>query len=217
LARWLTQWPFTSSAEDAAPAAAPSRRPPANPDRALQEQERARPAATAKADPAPARTTADSPVAGAPPAGGRIDPGGPPTASAAAPDAARKAVPAVRTDDTEPPSFEALSSWSRLTISRRGGESRSLSRPEARELNALLGGAALSAVGPRPLGGTPEWRVTLERGGEVQAVLEIAGSQVRWREGRMPPATGVPSAPALAALRAALQSAVQPPTAAGTP
>lgn len=130
---------------------------------------------------------------------------------------APKAVPTVRTDETEPPTFEALSTWTRLTVSRRGGESRSLSRAEARELNALLGSAALSAVGPRPLGGVPEWRVTLERGAESLAVFEIAGAQVRWREGRMPPATGVPSAQALAALRQALQAVVQPPEAALPP
>ncbi|MGO4392003.1 hypothetical protein AB4Z46_11680 [Variovorax sp. M-6] len=146
----------------------------------------------------------------------RVAPAAPaaPVAPAAAPDAARKAPPAVRTDETDPPTFVALSTWNRITISRRGGESRSLPRAEARELNALLGSAALSAVGPRPLAGAPEWRVTLERSGEVLAVFEIAGAQVRWREGRTPAATGVPSAPALAALREALQRAVRPPDAA---
>jgi len=139
----------------------------------------------------------------------------PPDATAPVP--ARKAAPNVRTDETEPPTFEALATWNHLTIYRRGGGSRGLSRAEARELPALLGSATLSAVGPRPLGGTPEWRVTFERGGEVLAVLEIAGSQVRWREGRTPPATGVPSAPALGALREALQQTLQPPDAAVAP
>ena len=124
-------------------------------------------------------------------------------AAALPPGPTRKPPPTVRTEETEPPSFDALASWSRITISRRGGESRSLSRPEARELNALLGSAALSAVGPRPLAGTPEWRVTLERGVDSLAVFEISGAQVRWREGRAPPATGVPSPAALAALRQA--------------
>jgi hypothetical protein len=135
----------------------------------------------------------------------------------ATPVPATKAAPTLRTEETEPPTFEALSSWNRITIYRRGGESRSLTRAEARELNALLGSAALSAVGPRPLGGTPEWRITLERGNQQLASLEIAGSQVRWREGRTLPATGVPSAPALAALRQALQAAVQAPQAAAPP
>ncbi|MDM0032642.1 hypothetical protein QTI33_10945 [Variovorax sp. J22P271] len=141
----------------------------------------------------------------------------PGAAAALPPGPARKPPPTVRTDDTEPPTFEALASWSRITISRRGGESRSLSRPEARELNALLGSAALMAVGPRPLAGTPEWRVTLERGPDSLAVFEIAGAQVRWREGRAPPATGVPSPDALAALRQALQEAVKAPEAAAAP
>lgn len=130
---------------------------------------------------------------------------------------ARKPSPTVRTDETDPPTFAALSTWTRITINRRGGESRSLSRAEARELNALLGSAALSAVGPRPLGSTPEWRVSLERGAEPLAVFEIAGSQVRWREGKTPAGTGVPSGPALAALREALQVAVQPPPEAAVP
>ena len=96
-----------------------------------------------------------------------------------------------------------------MTIARRGGESRTVQRAEARDLNALLGSAAISAVGSQPLRGTPEYRVTLERGGEVLAVFEVAPTQVRWREGKTPSATGVPSAPALAALREALRSTVQ--------
>lgn len=135
-----------------------------------------------------------------------------PSVTSAAPGTVRPATPAsVRTDETEPPTFEPLSRWTRLTISRRGGDSRSLARADARELNALLGSAALSAVGPRPLAAAPEWRVALERNGETLAVFEIAGAQVRWREGKAPPATGVPSAPALAALRDALREAQQQP------
>ena len=109
--------------------------------------------------------------------------------------AARPPSPCARTEATEPPTFAALSQWSRITIAQRGGASRSLSRAEALDLNALLGSAAISAVGAQPLAGTPEWRVTLERNGEVLAVLEVARGQVRWREGRAPPATGAPSAP----------------------
>ena len=117
----------------------------------------------------------------------------------------------MRTEATEPPTFAALAQWNRITIAQRGGETRSLSRSEARDLNALLGSAALSAVGPQPLAATPEWRITLERNGETLAVFEVARGQVRWREGRSPPATGAPSAPALAALRDALRDAVQQP------
>ena len=80
------------------------------------------------------------------------------------------------------------------------------------ELNALLGSAAISAVGPQPLAGAAEWRVTLERGnGEVLATLELGRNQVRWREGGKPATTGAPSAAALGALREALQRAVEPP------
>jgi len=111
-----------------------------------------------------------------------------------------------------PPSFSALSQWSRITITQRGGASRSLSRSEAQDLNALLGSAAISAVGAQPLAGTPEWRVTLERSnGDVLATFEMGRNQVRWREGRGAAATGAPSASSLAALREALQHAVEPP------
>jgi hypothetical protein len=135
----------------------------------------------------------------------------PPGGSAAAPPAPASNV---RTDTTEPPTFDALSRWNRITITRRGGETRSLPRAEASDLNVLMGSAALSAVGPQPLRSAPEWHVTLERNGKVLAVFDVTPSQVRWREGKAPPATGVPSAPALSALRAALGNAVQQPAAA---
>jgi len=146
----------------------------------------------------------------------------PPSAAAApagsASSAARPAPPpSVRTEATDPPTFAALSQWSRITITRRGGETRTLQRDEARDLNALLGSAAISAVGPQPLSGTPEYRITLERNREVLAVFEVAPTQVRWREGKTPSATGVPSAPALAALRTALRDAVQEPLANAVP
>jgi len=131
-----------------------------------------------------------------------------------APSAPPAASSSVRTDETEPPTFDALGQWNRITISKRGGESRSLPRPEAREVSALMASAALSAVGPQPMNGTPEWRVTLERGAEELAVFEISGQQVRWREGRTPAATGVPSKGSLSALRDALGRAVQEPQAA---
>jgi len=114
-------------------------------------------------------------------------------------------------DAVEPPSFAALSQWDRITITPRQGESRSLQRAEAGELNLLLGSAALSAVGPKPLSGAPDWRVTLERDGKILAVFEMTSTQVRWRESQSQAATGTPSGPALSALRAALRSAVQPP------
>jgi hypothetical protein len=123
----------------------------------------------------------------------------------------------VRTEATEPPTFAALSRWDRITIAQRGGASRSLSRAEALDLNALLGSAAITAVSGQPLAAAPEWRVSLERNGEVLAVFEVARGQVRWREGRALPATGTPSAPALAALNEALRGAVQPAEPAAQP
>jgi hypothetical protein len=155
----------------------------------------------------------------------RLTPGVPSAATAApnsgkpppAPPATPPASPNVRTDETEPPTFQALSNWSRLTISRRGSPSRTLTREEANDLNlnTLLGSAAIAAVGPKPLVGAPEWKATLERSnGEVLAVFEVASTQVRWREGKTPPATGVPSGLALAGLREALAEAMQSPAAA---
>ena len=147
----------------------------------------------------------------------------PPVAMAPAPGAARDAnearppataAPAPHVaESADMPSFAALSQWSRMTITpARGGAGRTLSRGEAMELNALLGSAAISAVGPQPLAGAPEWRVTLERGnGEVLATFELGRNQVRWREGPKPATTGAPSAASLAALREALQRAVAPP------
>ncbi|MDR6538781.1 hypothetical protein [Variovorax soli] len=128
---------------------------------------------------------------------------------AAAPSVAAPPAPA---GAPEPPSFSALSQWSRITITQRGGASRTLSRSEAQDLNALLGSAAISAAGTQPLAGAPEWRVTLERSnGDVMATFELGSSQVRWREGRRGAATGTPSAASLAALREALRHAVEPP------
>jgi len=139
-----------------------------------------------------------------PPALGAVAEG----AGTAAPAASAKA----RVDVGAPPTFNALSQWTRLRISRAGGDSRSLARAEARDLSALVGSAALAGVGAQPLSGSPDWRIALERNGEVLAVLELAGGQVRWRENGMPPGTGAPGAGALAALREALEEASAAPT-----
>ncbi|WP_436293765.1 MULTISPECIES: hypothetical protein [unclassified Variovorax] len=185
----------------------------------------AEPSADAAARPAPrdslaARARREEEAAAkqafAPPASppaGLVAPGD----AAGAARAARPASPTVRTEATEPPTFAALSQWNRITIAQRGGASRSLSRAEALDLNALLGSAAITAVGGQPLVSTPEWRISLERNGEVLAVFEVARGQVRWREGRALPATGAPSAPALAALNEALRNAVQAPESAAQP
>ena len=132
---------------------------------------------------------------------------------AAAPSArVTKAAPAstVRTEATDPPTFAALSQWARLTISQNGGETRGVSRAEGRELLPLIGSAAITAVGAQRFAGGVEWRLTFERDGKVLAVLELAREQVRWREGKAPPATGAPSAGSLAALVRSLAEAVAP-------
>ncbi|MEJ8811847.1 hypothetical protein WKW77_12275 [Variovorax ureilyticus] len=179
----------------------------------------ATPPAPVQAPPPPSQKAQKSPPTPPPPSAPAPAPSAPlqrETVASAKPasPAAPAASASVRTDETEPPTFEALGRWNRITISKRGGESRSLERADVREVSALMASAALSAVGPQPLKGTPEWRVTLERGAEVLAVFELSGPQVRWREGRTPAATGRPSAGSLSALRDALGRAVQEPQAA---
>ncbi|RZL60845.1 MAG: hypothetical protein EOP81_19210, partial [Variovorax sp.] len=171
--------------------------------------------------------TADAPAAAAPPNADaqrapalRNSMGAPPVVSAerpapapAAPDsAARRAAPSAapgaaasaRDESTEPPTFAALAQWDRLLIADASGARRTLSRDEATELRALMGSVAISAVEARRFAGPVTWRLTMERNGQVLAVLELGNQQVRWREGTAPAATGVPNAGALAALRAAL-------------
>ena len=171
----------------------------------------ATPAAAAKSRDSSA---ADQPAAGASPPAGAAAPGlpGTPGAAAAPPARAVKAAPTstVRTEATDPPTFAALSQWTRLTIAQSGGETRSLSRAEGRELLPLIGSAAITAVGAQRFVGGAEWRLTFERDGKVLAVLELAREQVRWREGTAPPATGAPSAGSLAALVRSLAEAVAP-------
>jgi hypothetical protein len=152
---------------------------------------------------APAATV--PPPSPAPPAPAALAPRPAPLADAAAP-------AGLRTDVSAPPTFSALSQWTRLRITPAGGEGRSLSRDDARELGPLLGSAALAGVDAQPLSGPVDWRIALERNGEVLAVLELAGAQVRWRESGVPPGTGTPAPDALAALRRALSEAP-----AGTP
>ena len=130
-------------------------------------------------------------------------------AAAPAPAPQRAAPPGTRTDATDPPTFAALSQWRRVTVLRTDGSSRNLSREEIPGLAPLLGSAALSAVTAQPLPDEVEYRVVLERAnGDRLASLDIAGNWVRWREGRLPPGTGAPSAGALAALREALREAL---------
>jgi len=203
----------SASAAPPAPAAPVSPATPAEPSADAAARPAPRDALTARARREEEAATKQALAPPASPPAGLTAPGD----AAGAPRAARPASPTVRTEATEPPTFAALSQWNRITIAQRGGASRSLSRAEALDLNALLGSAAITAVGGQPLASTPEWRISLERNGEVLAVFEVARGQVRWREGRAPPATGAPSAPALAALNEALRNAVQAPEAAARP
>lgn len=119
------------------------------------------------------------------------------------PPAAAAPVPSVAAQ----PTFDALAQWTQMRIARNGADSRVLPRAEARELGGLVGSAALAGVGTQPLAGAVDWRITLERNGEVLGVLELAGGQVRWREKGVPPGTGQPGAGALSSLRQALEEA----------
>ncbi|MCU4118433.1 hypothetical protein [Variovorax sp. N23] len=158
----------------------------------------------------PAPAAPSTPSTSAAPAGAAMRTA-PPAASAppraagmAAPAAAPAPAPAAPTPE---PTFDALAQWTQLRISRNGADSRVLPRAEARDLGGLVGSAALAGVGSQPLTGAVDWRVALERDGEVLGVLELAGGQVRWREKGVPPGTGQPGAGALSSLRQALEEA----------
>lgn len=153
---------------------------------------------------------APEPVAPAAPAANAAPPA---AALRAAPQAPSRAAgmaapaPAPAPSQAPEPTFNALAQWTQLRISRNGTDSRVLPRAEARELGGLVGSAALAGVGSQPLAGAVDWRIALERDGEVLGVLELAGGQVRWREKGVPPGTGQPGAGALSSLRQALEEA----------
>ncbi|MBU1358390.1 MAG: hypothetical protein KKC79_16125 [Gammaproteobacteria bacterium] len=133
-----------------------------------------------------------------------------PRAASPAAGSGSSAASARRTEAMDPPTFAALAQYTQATISRKGGLTRTLRRGELGSLGPLLGSAALSAASAKPMSGSPDWRISLERDGKVLAVFEVADGQVRWREDGSPAATGVPSASSLVALRKALIDAVYP-------
>lgn len=211
--------------ESAAQATAPSPDAARKREQRSETQGRAANEAGAEAEaraPAPARRAAPSQDAAAP-AGAMappppmsqaapVPPAGP-AARAAAVAAAPSGVAAdssVSNDLPPQPTFAALGQWTRMTVTAPGGPSRSFTRDEARDLGALLGSAALTAVGPQPLRNKVEWRVTLERDGKPLAQFELARGEVRWRENRIPATTGQPPEGALDGLRAALREATVP-------
>lgn len=122
-----------------------------------------------------------------------------------------------RVEEPPTPTFSALSQWTRLTITSPAGETRRIARADARELGPLVGSAALAGVGPQPLPGRVEWRIAFERNGEQLGLLEVAGSQIRWKEKGIPAGTGAPSASGLASLRQALKEAEAEPVKAPEP
>ena len=122
-----------------------------------------------------------------------------------------------RVEEPPTPTFTALSQWTRLTITSPAGETRRIARADARELGPLVGSAALAGVGPQPLPGRVEWRIAFERNGEQLGLLEVAGSQIRWKEKGVPAGTGAPSASGLASLRQALKEAEAEPVKAAEP
>lgn len=151
---------------------------------------------------------APEPVAPAVPAANAAPPAAALRAAPPAPSrAAGMAAPAPAPGPAPEPTFNALAQWTQLRITRNGADSRVLPRAEARELGGLVGSAALAGVGSQPLAGAVDWRIALERDGEVLGVLELAGGQVRWREKGVPPGTGQPGAGALSSLRQALEEA----------
>jgi hypothetical protein len=208
-----------------APAPAPQPEPtPAPPPPAVV----APPVAPAPA-PAPAPAASDAlasreqsapPVAATPPAAAPSESNRAAAAPSLRPPAAARPAPGARSTDSAPPSdFGALSRWTELRVASVSGEVRTVSRADAGELSQLLSSVAIVAAGGPPLRSLPEWRVALERKGDVLAVLEVGRNQVRWTEGKLPPVSGTPSPEALEALRAALRQAVKakaparPPTA----
>jgi hypothetical protein len=179
-------------------------------DKALQkalatEQAKEQAKALAQRQAAPVAPSLEVPAATAPPSAPSAFAGAPRAAGLAAPPSAPQAPSA----EAPTPTFEALSQWTSLRVTRGGGAGRSLPRDEARELGALVGSAALSGVGSQPFTGTVDWRIALERNGRVLAVLELSGGQVSWREGSLNAATGRPGADALSALRQALEDATR--------
>ena len=122
-----------------------------------------------------------------------------------------------RVDESAPPTFTALSQWTRLTITSAGGETRRIARADAGELGPLVGSTALAGVGPQPLSGRVEWRIAFERNGEQLGLLEVAGNQIRWKEKGVPAGTGAPPASGLASLRQALKTVETEPVKAAEP
>lgn len=123
--------------------------------------------------------------------------------------AAPAAAPAARSEAAPLPDFASLSRWTELRVANVNGDVRVVPRAEAGELGLLMSSAAIMAVGGPPLRSLPEWRVSLERRGQVLAVLEMARNDVRWTEGALPPATGTPPPETMEALRGALRQAVK--------
>ena len=217
-----------AAAKEAAAKKADSSRPvPAAPaaSQPRESKPESAPAVAAMRTPAPqeaiagadsaARASAPS-FAAAPPPPARTAPSTAPPPSTADASAERRksapaaaAAPSTRSDVVPMSDFSSLSRWTELRVANVNGDVRVVPRAEAGDLGLLMSSAAIMAVGATPLRSLPEWRVSLERRGQVLAVLEVARNDVRWTEGALPPAAGTPPPEALEALRGALRQAIR--------
>lgn len=102
--------------------------------------------------------------------------------------------------------FSALDRWTSFAFTRNGASVRH-ERGDIEGLPALVSTVARSATAAdEPLAAPVEARLELYRGKSLVAVLEIAGSQVRWTPQPGGAAlVGTPPAQALDALRSLLQ------------
>ena len=132
-----------------------------------------------------------------------------PAAAAAPPAPAVPVAPIARGETARMPDFASLSRWTELRVVNINGDVRVVPRAQAGELALLMSSAAIMAVGAPPMRSLPEWRVLLERRGQVVALLEVGRSDVRWTEGALPSTTGAPPAESIEALRAALRQAIK--------
>lgn len=215
-AKPLPEAPVASKKESRVPApAAPPPAPTVSDREATARTDSAARPSTESLAPAPAPAAPPAPAAVAPPV---AQPAPVPDANRAgagsnirqtAPSAAAPAAPAARSEVAPLPDFASLSRWTELRVANVNGDVRVVPRAEAGELGLLMSSAAIMAVGGPPLRSLPEWRVSLERRGQVLAVLEMARNDVRWTEGALPPATGTPPPETMEALRGALRQAIR--------
>lgn len=149
--------------------------------------------AAAPAPVAPRPQTAPAAPAAAPPA-----PPAPAAAARVAPPQAGAPLSGLTTQRAAP---GLAVDWSGLRISDALGNRVGLSREQAPRLAQLASRVAGETQGREPLTDPVEIRIELHRAGELQAVLELAGAQVRWTDAAGASFTARPPAAQLQALR----------------